>query len=210
MEGITEGDEDKILNKSDSVSVSYWIPLDRKVGFWWQRKVPEPLMLMYVKWGSSGVPSAAPLLDITVLCWCPALPIGQVAQGGKRWSPDPGVNPGFCLWCWRNPAPLHLVRWCIPAVVFESWSQGQAGHYKEQYFPWVPLWWCDLKLALTCPSISLFGWLDLCYQVILRSLHKKTNQPINCNIDGPNASVWGRAVLEISQHGLEVGQSGKH
>lgn len=33
MEGITEGDEDKILNKSDSVSVSYWIPLDRKVGF---------------------------------------------------------------------------------------------------------------------------------------------------------------------------------
>lgn len=33
MEGITEGDEDRILSKCDSVSVSYWIPPDHKVVF---------------------------------------------------------------------------------------------------------------------------------------------------------------------------------
>lgn len=33
MERITEGDEGKILNQFENMSISYWIVLDHKLGF---------------------------------------------------------------------------------------------------------------------------------------------------------------------------------
>lgn len=212
MEGIAEGAEDKILSKSNNVSISFWIHWIPRWGFDEQRKVPYPLMFINVKWCSSSVPNAVSLLHITVLCWCPALTTGQIAQDGQEMKClSPGANPAICLWCcsWRNPELLQLVSWGIPAVVFQSWSLGQADHYKGQYFPCgSPLMeWSEACFNL---SICLTFWvIEFVTRLFSDHSTKKNEQAINHNIDGPNASVWGRAVLEISQHGLEVGQSGK-
>lgn len=94
MEGITEGDEDKILSLTVSLFLArfHWI---LRWGFDEQRKVPYPLI--YVEWCSSGVPNTASLLGITGLCWCPALTTGQMAQGGQE------------IKSWCQPRYLFLV-----------------------------------------------------------------------------------------------------
>lgn len=122
-----------------SVSVTVFL-----TGFHWitrwgsdeQRKVPHPLTFIYVKWCSSGVPSTASWFGTTVLCWCPALTTGQIAQGGQEMKcPSPGVNPSISLWCcsWRNPVGevgypccgiselMTRTGWSLQGTIFSLW-----------------------------------------------------------------------------------------